>query len=274
MPRAIALGWFLKISTPRLRYWLQPQPPPSAGCLSGVLIPNRNPRKTIAETAELMPEGRSAATMRPEPEGVARLRHEREQASFDTEALHVVLSGGAENLAVWNAVRRVMNGEPLFDKAMDPYRSRTERHVRALAKARRLRELRREHGWGSDDFWNARRMAGEARRRRRRPTPSRFAAAAPRSPASRPAPRSASYAALHSARHVLPDDATLTLTLTLPLPLPLTLPLTLTLTQVLPDDVHWSMFVPNTMSMCSEAQQARSLVITLTCAPRRSRHVP
>ena len=106
----------------------------------------------------------------------------------------------------------MINAEPLFDKAMDPYRSRTERHVRALAKAcqrytgdigeiytgdigrqlralakacrqrtlslslsltlncipnptpnqaRRLRELRREHGWGSDDFWNARRMAGE-----------------------------------------------------------------------------------------------------------------
>ena len=29
--------------------------------------------------------------------------------------------------------------------------------------------------------------------------------------------------------------------------------------QVLPDDVHWSMFVPNTMSMCSEAQQAHWL---------------
>ena len=31
----------------------------------------------------------------------------------------------------------MINAEPLFDKAMDPYRSRTERHVRALAKARR-----------------------------------------------------------------------------------------------------------------------------------------
>ena len=29
----------------------------------------------------------------------------------------------------------MINAEPLFDKAMDPYRSRTERHVRALAKA-------------------------------------------------------------------------------------------------------------------------------------------
>jgi len=43
---------------------------------------------------------------RSEPEGVARLRQEREQASFDTEALHVVLAGGAEKLAAWNAVRR------------------------------------------------------------------------------------------------------------------------------------------------------------------------
>ena len=41
-----------------------------------------------------------------EPEGVARLRQEREQASFDTEALHVVLAGGAEKLAAWNTVRR------------------------------------------------------------------------------------------------------------------------------------------------------------------------
>ena len=43
---------------------------------------------------------------RREPEGVSRLRQEREQASFDTEALHVVLAGGAEKLAAWNAVRR------------------------------------------------------------------------------------------------------------------------------------------------------------------------
>ena len=35
----------------------------------------------------------------------------------------------------------MINAEPLFDKAMDPYRSRTERHVRALAKARRRRTL-------------------------------------------------------------------------------------------------------------------------------------
>ena len=33
----------------------------------------------------------------------------------------------------------MINAEPLFDKAMDPYRSRTERHVRALAKACRQR---------------------------------------------------------------------------------------------------------------------------------------
>jgi hypothetical protein len=41
-----------------------------------------------------------------EPEGVARLRQEREQASFDTKALHVVLAGGAEKLAAWNTVRQ------------------------------------------------------------------------------------------------------------------------------------------------------------------------
>ena len=29
--------------------------------------------------------------------------------------------------------------------------------------------------------------------------------------------------------------------------------------EVLPDDVHWSMFVPNTMSTCSDAQQAHWL---------------
>ena len=33
----------------------------------------------------------------------------------------------------------MISAEPLFDKAMDPYRSRTERHVRALAKACRQR---------------------------------------------------------------------------------------------------------------------------------------
>ena len=49
---------------------------------------------------------RSMLHERSEPEGVARLRQEREQASFDTEALHVVLAGGAEKLAAWNAVRR------------------------------------------------------------------------------------------------------------------------------------------------------------------------
>ena len=35
----------------------------------------------------------------------------------------------------------MISAEPLFDKAMDPYRSRTERHVRALAKACRQRTL-------------------------------------------------------------------------------------------------------------------------------------
>ena len=62
---------------------------------------------------------------RSEPEGVARLRQEREQASFDTEALHVVLAGGAEKLAAWNAVRRsrtvlraAMLGQPLPRRAL------------------------------------------------------------------------------------------------------------------------------------------------------------
>ena len=62
---------------------------------------------------------------RSEPEGVARLRQEREQASFDTEALHVVLAGGAEKLAAWNAVRcsrtvlrGAMLGQPLPRRAL------------------------------------------------------------------------------------------------------------------------------------------------------------
>ena len=64
---------------------------------------------------------------RSEPEGVARLRQEREQASFDTEALHVVLAGGAEKLAAWNAVRcsrtvlvlrAAMLGQPLPRRAL------------------------------------------------------------------------------------------------------------------------------------------------------------
>ena len=33
--------------------------------------------------------------------------------------------------------------------------------------------------------------------------------------------------------------------------------------EVLPDDVHWSMFVPNTMSTCSDAQQAHWLRVRL-----------
>ena len=68
---------------------------------------------------------RSMLHERSEPEGVARLRQEREQASFDTEALHVVLAGGAEKLAAWNAVRRsrtvlraAMLGQPLPRRAL------------------------------------------------------------------------------------------------------------------------------------------------------------
>ena len=52
------------------------------------------------------PRARAMLREQREPEGVARLRQEREQASFDTKALHVVLAGGAEKLAAWNTVRQ------------------------------------------------------------------------------------------------------------------------------------------------------------------------
>ena len=75
----------------------------------------------------------------PEPEGVALLRKERQQACFDVEALHIVLAGGAERLAQRNRVKDALAADPIFSKTRDPYLPRTQRHIGALDRARRLK---------------------------------------------------------------------------------------------------------------------------------------
>lgn len=75
----------------------------------------------------------------PEPEGVALLRKERQQACFDVEALHTVLAGGAERLAQRNRVKDALAADPIFSKTRDPYLPRTQRHIGALGRARRLK---------------------------------------------------------------------------------------------------------------------------------------
>ena len=90
------------------------------------------------------------------------------------------------------------------------------RSPRSLVKAERLKELRSCHGWTEDEFYLARRVSGEA-----------------------------------SASH-RPDHASITTTslrpghagVLTPRPTP----------QVMPDDVHFSMFVPHCRAMLSAEQ--------------------
>ena len=89
---------------------------------------------------------------------VPELASERARATFDCEAMNAVLAGGAARLQRKREVRAVLESEETFSNAENPFLTRTARHVRALAKAKRLPEVAREQRWSSSDFHLARRL--------------------------------------------------------------------------------------------------------------------
>lgn len=83
----------------------------------------------------------------------ADLRRERENASFDPERITHMLDGGPARTARRRQLEAVIRLDPtgVFDNDDNHYLHRTERHVRAAAKAVRLIEICRALGVGSGD---------------------------------------------------------------------------------------------------------------------------
>tara|TARA_B110001452_G_scaffold102390_1_gene84965 strand:+ start:2184 stop:3212 length:1029 start_codon:yes stop_codon:yes gene_type:complete len=119
---------------------------------------------------------------------IGLLDAERKKASFDVDALTLVLAGSADAHAKKKRMLGIVSGDAVLQRGQASA-SRTQRHIQSLAKSKRLVELKRKHGWSLEEHIQARRMMGE----------------------------------------------------------------------VLPDDVHYSMFIPNIQSLCSDEQQAHWL---------------
>lgn len=90
-----------------------------------------------------------------DPEPVASLAAERSGLSGFTEAVSLLWHGSQEAVSVGRLSESLLRDDKAFDKTALLMLSRAQQYRRAIAVTRRLAQLRREQGWGADDwrFW-------------------------------------------------------------------------------------------------------------------------
>ncbi|KAK4494062.1 hypothetical protein PRZ48_014325 [Zasmidium cellare] len=94
-----------------------------------------------------------SANLKPHPQanGAATLAKERQQSSFDTNAISKHLFGDAY-LERQARILKIVTAEKVFSKTNQANLSRPDRYKLGLARGKRLRQLMNEHNWNDDDF--------------------------------------------------------------------------------------------------------------------------
>jgi acyl-CoA oxidase len=88
------------------------------------------------------------------PQGTDLLAQERTRSNLPVQAVSEFLFT-KEHLANKRRLLKVLQEDPVFDKSQDYYAGRSDRFERALARAKRLRQLKAKHNWSQDDVWLA-----------------------------------------------------------------------------------------------------------------------
>lgn len=85
------------------------------------------------------------------PQGSELLAAEREKSNIPVDQLSEFLFT-KEKLQRKENILKVLQSEPVFDKSQNYFSGRVERFERALARAKRLHQLRISHKWSEEDF--------------------------------------------------------------------------------------------------------------------------
>lgn len=94
------------------------------------------------------------------PQGTELLDQERAQSRVPVEKLSEFLFT-KEVLARQDEVLEILKSEEVFNKSQNYFSGREERFQRALARAKRMRQLAVEHRWSQDEYMMASELISE-----------------------------------------------------------------------------------------------------------------
>lgn len=95
-----------------------------------------------------------------EPRGSDILQKERSSSSISVDKLSELVHT-KEVLARQERLLSILQADPVFDKTETHSLGRVERIKRALAKGKRLHQLRQQHQWSEIDYQYASKLIGE-----------------------------------------------------------------------------------------------------------------
>jgi acyl-CoA oxidase len=84
------------------------------------------------------------------PQGSELLAQERAKSNLPVEKLKLFLFG-EELLTTKHKILEILKKDPIFDKSQNYFAGRIDRFEKALARAKRLRQLAVEHDWSLED---------------------------------------------------------------------------------------------------------------------------
>jgi acyl-CoA oxidase len=94
------------------------------------------------------------------PQGHELLKQEREKSDIPVAQLSEFLYG-KDQLERTDRVLRVLKNEPVFDKSQNYFAGRVDRFETALARAKRLQQIRTEKAWTTEEFYTANDLISE-----------------------------------------------------------------------------------------------------------------
>lgn len=94
------------------------------------------------------------------PQGTDLLKAERAKSNLDVEKLSNFMFT-KEVLERRDRILKILQAEKVFDKSNNYFDGREDRFERALARAKRLRQLQVKHSWNQDDYITANDLVSE-----------------------------------------------------------------------------------------------------------------
>jgi acyl-CoA oxidase len=89
-----------------------------------------------------------------DPQGNDLLAQERNRSQLPVQSVSEFLFS-KEQLEDKRRILKIIQQDPIFDKTPDYYAGRADRFERALARAKRLRQLKVKHSWTQDELYLA-----------------------------------------------------------------------------------------------------------------------
>ena len=93
-------------------------------------------------------------------QGHELLKAERANSNVPVQELEVLLHT-QDVIVRRNKVLDILKAEKVFDKSQNYFMGRTDKFERALAREKRLRILKKQHNWSTDEFRTATELVGE-----------------------------------------------------------------------------------------------------------------